>query len=801
MKTTAIQTNFTAGEISPRLLGRVDIDKYRSAAENMVNCYPLVHGGCIRRGGKRHVAATKFAAKIAILIPFTFSKTAAYQLEFGDLYMRVFTRDRAQVLSAPLTPFELATPYLEGELDGIHYVQGSSTMYLAHVNHPIQQLTRTTDTDWKMVPAPFEFEPTAELLQLPATILTLSAGVGAITATASAAAFVNSDVGRQIVAGNGIATITGFTSTTVVNATVVDTFTTLVFASGIWGINQSPKTTVTPSAVGPLGAVITLTAAIATWQNNAQFSHIGKFANVNGGLVEITVFTSNLVVSGVVRSILSSVLAVGADGWTVEAKIWGGVRGYPNSVGLYQQRLIAGGSPGYPQTIWGTKVAEYLNFAAGANDADGFSFTINSDQVNPIEHLTNSKALASFTYGGEVTLKGGQERALAPTNVQAETQSAYGCNPVRPLRVGNEILFWTRSGRKLRAFSYEVTKDAYISPDMTILAEHITAGGILQMAYAQEPDSTIHSLRADGVVLRTAFDREQNVIGWARDITAGIIESVSSNPAGAVDQTWNITARAINGVITRSVEVDDPDLNTDFSITGSNYSAVTASLGWTAGPSALSSFTKAAHGFIEGETIRQRNFIPAVLNGDFVVHVIDANTYSIPQALDPGLVLVLGESAFASTIWAGFDYCNGNAVKPIADGSPQPLVTVIANQITLTRPAYEIEAGIEYQSYVDVLPVEQPGMFGTAQGQAIAVNRYVVRCYRTIGMTINGTQMPTRTFGADVLDHTVQPFTGDIDLSSVGWDKSIGGRVRIGQSLPLPWQILAVIREVSVNSG
>ena len=41
---STIQTNFTAGEISPRLLGRVDVARYANAVKRMENFYPLVHG-------------------------------------------------------------------------------------------------------------------------------------------------------------------------------------------------------------------------------------------------------------------------------------------------------------------------------------------------------------------------------------------------------------------------------------------------------------------------------------------------------------------------------------------------------------------------------------------------------------------------------------------------------------------------------------------------------------------------------------------------------------------------------------
>ena len=48
-----VQTNFTAGEISPRLNGRVDLAKYNSGARLIENAVVQTHGGLTRRPGTR----------------------------------------------------------------------------------------------------------------------------------------------------------------------------------------------------------------------------------------------------------------------------------------------------------------------------------------------------------------------------------------------------------------------------------------------------------------------------------------------------------------------------------------------------------------------------------------------------------------------------------------------------------------------------------------------------------------------------------------------------------------------------
>ena len=86
-----IQTNFTAGQLSPRLHGRVDINKYNNGLKTQKNAYSLPHGGVVRRGGFRYVANVKTNSKKVRLVRFEFSITQAYIIEFGDQYIR-FTR-------------------------------------------------------------------------------------------------------------------------------------------------------------------------------------------------------------------------------------------------------------------------------------------------------------------------------------------------------------------------------------------------------------------------------------------------------------------------------------------------------------------------------------------------------------------------------------------------------------------------------------------------------------------------------------------------------------------------------------
>ena len=92
-------SSFTAGEISPRLEGRIDIDKYREGLSELTNMVVMPHGGATRRPGTEFLGQVKDSSVKTRLIPFQFKTSDTYILEFGDQVMRVY-RNGLQVLDA-----------------------------------------------------------------------------------------------------------------------------------------------------------------------------------------------------------------------------------------------------------------------------------------------------------------------------------------------------------------------------------------------------------------------------------------------------------------------------------------------------------------------------------------------------------------------------------------------------------------------------------------------------------------------------------------------------------------------------
>ncbi len=119
---------------------------------------------------------------------------------------------------------------------------------------------------------------------------TLTPGAGAttvdttgVTFTAGSAVFASTDVGRQIVnresGGTGKATITGFTSTTVVTATIDEAFDNLTaIASGDWRLYYAYP------AWGYSRAVAVPSDCLRVWriEDNPDYRVVGAYLHVNG---------------------------------------------------------------------------------------------------------------------------------------------------------------------------------------------------------------------------------------------------------------------------------------------------------------------------------------------------------------------------------------------------------------------------------------------------------------------------------------------------------------------------------------
>lgn len=543
-KASPIQTSFNAGELSPQLKGRPDIDKYGNGCDTLENFLPRIHGPARKRPGTRFVAEVKTSSDSTKLVPFQFNEDQAYMLEFGGQYIR-FYKDGGVILDGG-SPYEITSPYSPSDLQYLRYSQSADVLYLANRNHPVQKLARLGDTNWTLTEVEFDWPPFQDL-NTEATTLTSTAVTGSVTVTASASVFDPDHVGtyfkfEEVIESKHNEWATGQS---------VSSGDKEVYDGNLYEAQNNGTTGSRP----PIHTEGTESDGDVNW----TFLHDGA------GYVEVTAYTSATEVDGTVVKRLPGSSTSGTDRWAEGA--WSDFRGWPRTVAFYEDRLWFAGSSNNPQTLWASTSGDYENHKSGTNDDDALNYTINSQEINVIQWISPGKVLAIGTSGGEFAASASSlNEAITPANVKITPQTTYGSGEVQPLKIGNAVVFVQRSARKLREYTYSFDSDSYVAPNLTLLAEHITDAGVVDMAYQQEPDQIIWMPDGDGNLLGLTYERTEDVVGWHRHTLGGIVESVAVIPHwdGDQDVTWVIVRRTIDGNTVRYVEYIDKYMTNDY---------------------------------------------------------------------------------------------------------------------------------------------------------------------------------------------------------------------------------------------
>lgn len=299
-----------------------------------------------------------------------------------------------------------------------------------------------------------------------------------------------------------------------------------------------------------------INATISSGTFNAE---ITVSESTQTAIITITVHTNPTTVTGT-----STIAAPAHDTtkrWAEGA--WSAVQGYPYSMAFFEERACFCGMSSAVVTIWLSESGDYEGFEEGTNDNDSFGYICPS--TNDARWIESLESLLIGTSGDEWRLYSNKlDTPLTPATAQVRQQCNYGSNLVQPAKVNEVIFFVDFVSRKVRELVYREYPEAkYAAPDLTALAEHITYSGITSMAHQRNPDSILWCTLTDGSLVAMTYEREQNVIAWAKypiggtTVAAGtgvFVDSVVVIPGSAEDQVWLIVQRAVNDSDVRYIE-------------------------------------------------------------------------------------------------------------------------------------------------------------------------------------------------------------------------------------------------------
>ena len=629
-------------------------------------------------GGSQILADTDFTVGWHVK---AFTPTASpFYIQFENAAAKTLAIDDVSIPSAAAV--ELASPYREGELFGLMQAQSADVLYLVHSSHPVYKLTRTGHTSWDLIEVAFEDGP-YRTQNIGGTTLTPAATSGlGVTLTASSAAGINGG--------------DGFT-------------------------------------VDDIGRLVRL-------DNPAS--------GVNWGWGRIVGFASATQVTIDIERAFGSTNATA--NWRLGA--WCGDCGYPGAVTFQEQRLAFAATAAQPQSFWLSQSADFENMAPDSADAgsgnwdgtveddDALDFTISADQVNAIQWLSPGRQLFIGTVGGEWAVRSSGS-AITPADVDVKRQTTFGAAKLPPQIMRGRTMFIQRAGRKLMEMAFNLEQDNFNSLDLNILAEHVTTGGIVDLAYQQEPDSTLWTVRADGQIPTLTYQPDQNVIGWARSVIGGtdaVCETVTVIPAADRDEVWLGISRSIDGQTRRYVEC-----------IGAAYES--------GDDPALACYADSA--------------------------------------------LIYDGSAIDSV--SGLGHLEGEEVAILADGAVHPRRTVSGGAVSLDYEAERIVVGLPYSHVYESLKWEAGAAIGTAQGQIKRIHGVTLVLLESLNAAVGPDSaalkiIPFRTV-SDAMDRAVPLFTGEKFIEFDG-DFATDTRVVIKGDDPAPFTLLAVAPEIKTNT-
>jgi hypothetical protein len=538
------QASFAGGEIAPSLSGRSDVARYGVSLRTCRNFLITPQGGALNRPGTTFVAEVKDSTKRVRLVPFFYTDTDVYFLEFGNLYIRVF-KNGAPVTSGG-SPYEVVTTYAEAELPYLKFAQVGDVLYIAHGAHVLAELRRTSDAVWALLPTDFTHPE----------------------------AFFGGNGEPQLLATVSIGDATHpprewiyMVTTIAQNKTTGEVF------------ESAPYRVTTDTNGAPLPSIIAIYKDIAVtvqwltgaglgsqppgWSDAAILGHrvyrgrgslFGLVGETTGRKFVDVGDAPDYTVQPPTSRNPFEVYQVNDATLTPPSKTLVRTEN-PSCVGFFEQRLALARTDFRPEWVWLSRTDDYLDFddkQPGTRvTSDSVEFALASYRREEVRSIFGHDQLYLFTSAGVWTMSDiGAD--LVPI---AKRQTSEGASWVSPLVVGDSLLYVRNKGVGVNEISFQNERGKFVTGDLATFAPHLLeTHTVADWAYAHDPYRIVYAVRSDGSLLTMTYHREQEVLAWARHDTDGQFENVVSVPEGTEDAVYVVVNRTIGGTTKRYIE-------------------------------------------------------------------------------------------------------------------------------------------------------------------------------------------------------------------------------------------------------
>jgi len=702
-----LQSSFAAGQLSERFINRQDTEVYQEGLLTMENMIPLPQGPAVRRPGTAAVVemTNSLGGLIgaARIFPFTVSDDLTFLGVFGAGILRLFELDSNATPSAPVgggggatvTSQTLLNPEFLLNLDSWDWIQDPVTLtgnvqWLDLSNGVAEMTAGSKTSDIPNKPAStVELRQTVSVSNASNCVIdfgwVLKKFISTYSQTYPGTFTVNASL-----TGYGVSPVF---SETLSNTVLVDANQRTIKSIPIGG-----------SYTGDIYIWFSLTGETGAFDVASQ--RLVSFCNV---YVDITAPSSiPFLATPYVGSEVDAIqyiqdpnefrmifthpdyppqeLLYNLGTFTfgaaplVNTPAWSGASGYPRACGAYQGRLILGGWETEPERVVGSYVGDWNDFAVTGSPTavTGLDFIL--QDIGVIQWIRGQKDLIIGTINSEYLITG-QSGILVSGDIDVRRQSAYGSKYLQAYDVGDQILYVTTDGRKVRAIEKDRLIDGWTSTDLTFASEDITKTGIVRTAYARDPTQILWAVLANGKAVGMSYERSQARIGWHQHTTDGAFKDVTTVRLAGQDYVLWVVERIVSNERRYFVEAmfGLDSQNEQVNLDGYVYKVYDTPVSEVTGLDEMEGREVVAinDGAVEPPQIVTGGTIPLQYPGQAVY--VGANSHAILRTVPPAVPLNAGYGGIGAA--KGFSRIGARLIssaKPLINGDRPPDRTVAA---------------------------------------------------------------------------------------------------------------------------
>ncbi len=678
--------------------------------------------------------------------------------------------------------YEIASPYLESDLDNIQFAQSKNQMYFANSRFAPYKLTVDAADVFTLGTYSRTNDPFVSSIPI-VTITAISLGNG-----------TGFGVVLTLTAGNTVSASTLYTLSTIVGTTQLNG--NAYYLNALYGFGGAPRYYLTTGAPASQGGTIVDGSAYTAYSSagigTAEAEH-----PIGVAFYEARLFF------------------IGTDQ-------------RPNSI--FGSRAPNDEDPRYDDYTGGTN----------ADHAVFFALAPVNGQVDVAAWGQGSEDYFFVgTFGGPFRVSGGGlDEPITPSSINVRQFDAFGCESVMPAG-GKRPFYIQRGGVALRTIRYDAN-DRLEAYDMLLNADHIAHSPLRRVALQTGRPDILWVVRDDGILAGMTVQGSENVAGWHRQKIGGVDAKVlDAQPLPRTDkndQLWIVTERTIGNTTQRFVEVmaddvifpDKEDFYTDVD------SEATDEAHWKNAVYRRQEeyiYLDGA-GTYDGSdrgTAASATVTPAATTGDGVIFTASVAVFAAADVgkeiwkkpdrdtgigagrgtivgftdsthvtvdvlvdFDSGNAIPAGDWYFATDTIHGLSYLDGATVKVVTDGAIADDELVTRGTIVLEQPAAVVHAGLGYEGFIKTHNLELAIGGGPAQAKPRNISAAFIRFLYTLGVDF-GTDIydletvEWRDTGLDAMDRPAPVFSGIRKIQNKdGWQAEEGKHLIVSQRLALP---------------